>query len=66
MAERQLPKLNVAGSIPVSRSNSSLPAQQNLPIPEAHYCSYCPDIENGSKRRSPALNHAGGLVNYWV
>ena len=41
MVERQLPKLNVAGSIPVSRSNKnySLPARRRIspPVPGKHH-----------------------------
>ena len=37
MAERQLPKLNVAGSIPVSRSNKSA-TYYDLKIPTIPLC----------------------------
>ena len=49
MAERQLPKLNVAGSIPVSRSRFciSRPVRMQLLLPE-------PCKRRGPKRRASA------------
>jgi hypothetical protein len=55
VAERQLPKLNVAGSIPVSRSTDGMPVRNKRALPRRNPGAKCPIVRRLTMQNEPVV-----------